>query len=613
MQLQGKPAATLVLFVLSIVFVIQPVKIPIGKGPNKRVPLNLLTAPILAIAILWASQCLGATVIRDGIVGTDGIKPYNILILFFSLAYMSITLDVTGVLKAAAHWVSRASGANGLRLYVNFYLMVTALSAILGNDPVILSGTLFLLYYTGATDLDSKPWLMSEFAAANTASMILFVGNPTNVVICEGFGIQNAAFTAYTILPFVACSATCLVALILQYKTTKIKLKMVEDVDPWKYVTDPVGAIVGGILLVGCLITALVVSFLNVDVWKITLPFAGAKFLFDVFWDLYRTRSKERSVDEEVMTGNIINEDSVTFAEPLPLSDQPRTNSLPHSEESNQTLVNHVASPRKSSDKSHLDRISDMDQASPNHITLPPDKSHPSHLKRVPDMGQTSVKPPQEQESRDKSHPSLLDRIRRQCAKLIQWVKCRQPTLVAAFPRLPFALVPFAFSQFILIEALASQGWIAVFARWLVIASRDQMFPTIWIVGVMGIILCNIAGTNIGATILLTKVVRAAALSPENTRAAGIALALASNIGAVSFVFSASLAGLLWKQIIDDHDKKEDNHDKKNNHGREVTENKRINKITQREFARWNLIPLLVMTVVGLAVVSGEMAVLYRH
>ena len=80
--------------------------------------------------------------------GTDGVKPYNILILFFSLAYMSITLDITGVLKAAAHWVSNVSSGSATRLYISFYFMMTALSGILGNDPVILSGTLFLLYYT---------------------------------------------------------------------------------------------------------------------------------------------------------------------------------------------------------------------------------------------------------------------------------------------------------------------------------------------------------------------------------------------------------------------------------------------------------------------------------
>lgn len=102
--------------------------------------------------------------------------------------------------------------------------------------------------------------------------------------------------------------------------------------------------------------------------------------------------------------------------------------------------------------------------------------------------------------------------------------------------------------------------------------------------------MCNLAGTNIGATILLTKIVRAAPGLPNHSaRAAAIALAVASNIGAVSFTFSASLAGLLWKTIL---------------------EQKGI-KVGQGTFAFWNMLPLAVMTAVGLAIVSAEMAVLY--
>jgi Na+/H+ antiporter NhaD/arsenite permease-like protein len=58
----------------------------------------------------------------------------------------------------------------------------------------------------------------------------------------------------------------------------------------------------------------------------------------------------------------------------------------------------------------------------------------------------------------------------------------------------------------------------------------------------------------------------------------------------VSFTFSASLAGLLWTTIL---------------------EQKGI-KIKQRTFAFWNLLPIIVMTGVGLAVVSAEFAVLYQ-
>jgi hypothetical protein len=63
---------TLVFFILSTGFVIYPVSFTVRLpyfGPT-RISIDLKTAPILAIAILWASQCIGATQIRNGIVGT---------------------------------------------------------------------------------------------------------------------------------------------------------------------------------------------------------------------------------------------------------------------------------------------------------------------------------------------------------------------------------------------------------------------------------------------------------------------------------------------------------------------------------------------------------------
>ncbi|GLB41161.1 putative arsenical pump membrane protein [Lyophyllum shimeji] len=557
--------ATLVVFVISIFFVIYPVSISIrlpyiGK---KRIPINLTTAPILAIAILWAAQCLGPSEIRDGIVGTDGVKPYNILILFFSLAYMAITLDITGVLQAAAFWVSNKGGSHGYKLFFYFYLMLTALSVLLGNDPVILSGTAFLVYYTKVTELNPMSWLMSEFVAANTASMVLFVGNPTNVVICEGFSVNNAAFTAYTILPFLACSVAGLIALGFQFRKSKYiprRLANTEELDVRSVLLDPIGAWVGSFLLGFCLIVIIIVSFFHVDVWKISLPFAVTKFFYDIAWDHYR------------------------WAKNIPMLGQ------------------------------RLKRKSSADiPFSPTDIPLET-RSGGASMDKKRNEGDTpqdvSAIPPAGKVAFDESAlPTAATNTRvntRHCENFSQInplsnafsVHCYLRQTRIAFPhllycpaRLPFALVPFAFSQFILIEGLAHQGWIEIFANWLVRASHKQMHPVIWLIGVLGVVLCNISGTNIGATILLTKIVRAAVLPPRSNRAAAISLAVASNIGAVSFTFSASLAGLLWKQIL---------------------QQKGI-FIKQRTFAYWNTLPLIVMTVAGLAIVSAEMAVLYPN
>jgi len=545
---------TLVIFILSIIVVIYPVTLPIplhGRRKRLRVPINLTTAPILAIAILWASQCLGPSQIRNGIVGTGGIKPYNILILFCSLAYMAITLDITGILKAAAFWVRNKGGSKGRRLYFYFYVMLTFFSVLMGNDPVILSGTVFLVYFTVVANIEPIPWLISEFASANTASMVLVVGNPTNVVVCEGFSINNAAFSLYTILPFLACNVACYAALAFQFRHGKHVSKVLPataELNPREMLVDPVGACVGSLLFGSCIVVIMVVSFFHVDVWKISLPFAVAKLIFDFIWDYFRYTTGRFKRDEAGEPDG-----SATVSDDPMESQLKRAMSMPNG----------------------IDRQTTFASINPTLDAIP-EKPNPDST----ESSQTLTPP----------KPTRFNSQRLYLATLHTALSHRFPTFFTALPRLPFALVPFAFSQFILIEALDHQGWINVFADWLVRASHRQIYPTLWIMGVLGVIMCNLAGTNIGAVILLTKVVRAAPDFPDNsTRAAGIALAVASNIGAVSFTFSASLAGLLWRSIL---------------------EQKGIH-IKQSTFAFWNILPITVMTAVGLAVVSAEMAVLY--
>ncbi|KAJ3820565.1 hypothetical protein F5880DRAFT_1615474 [Lentinula raphanica] len=552
---------TLLLFILSIALVIRPISIPIrlpllGK---RRIPINLTTTPPTIIAILWASQCLGPTQIRDGIVGTDGVKPYNILILFCSLAYMAITLDITGILQAAAFWVSNKGGSNGWKLYIYFYLMLTSLTVFMGNDPVILSGTVFLVYYTTATELEPMPWLISEFAAANTASMVLFVGNITNVVVCEGFAINNVAFTAYTIFPFLACCVACFLALAIQFRDKKHippRLRATERLDPKSVLRDPEGAIVGSLFFATCLVVIIIVSFFKIDVWKISLPFAVAKLVFDFSWDHYR-----------FVTGKL-----------------PRRN----------------LSPGSSEDSSADTGVDPMDLQTQQAMTMATDGPHCQEVissnAHSPVIASTALKNTEKSPPSPPSKSELSEQIenRPYTRRHLQLTHARLaahfPTFFTALPRLPLALVPFAFSQFILIEALQHQGWIDVFARWLAIASQGQIQSSIWLIGVIGVLMCNVSGTNIGATILLAKVVRAAPnFTPESTRAAGIALAVASNIGAVSFTFSASLAGLLWQTIL---------------------LQKGID-IRQTQFAFWNFLPIVFMTGAGMAIVSAEMAILY--
>jgi hypothetical protein len=117
--------------------------------------------------------------------------------------------------------------------------------------------------------------------------MVLFVGNPTNV--------DNAGFTAHTVLPFLACSLSCFIVLAILFRHIPKKLDVSGDPDVRSVLLDPVGAAIGDALLGTCLIVIIVMSFFNVQVW---LPFAVSKFLWDLAWDTYKLRYLSKSALE---------------------------------------------------------------------------------------------------------------------------------------------------------------------------------------------------------------------------------------------------------------------------------------------------------------------------
>ena len=123
--------------------------------------------------------------------------------------------------------------------------------------------------------------------------------------------------------------------------------------------------------------------------------------------------------------------------------------------------------------------------------------------------------------------------------RMKDYVERNLPTLYNALPRLPFALVFFAFSQFILVEALSAQGWIEILANWLNIVTTGDMRSTYWFTCIATATLYLICGTNIGGMILLTKIMGAAGISDESKWAACVALAAANSDRVVRLGFEA--------------------------------------------------------------------------
>ncbi|KAG5921502.1 hypothetical protein E4U42_005838 [Claviceps africana] len=190
-------------------------------------------------------------------------------------------------------------------------------------------------------------------------------------------------------------------------------------------------------------------------------------------------------------------------------------------------------------------------------------------------------------------HPgrTTLESLSKDC---FRWCQETFPTAAAVVLHLPFALVPFAFTMFILVQALATKGWIPVFAYgWDHWVRKTGTVGAIGGMGFLSAVLCNFAGTNIGTTILLSRVIQTwQAINTQNQTdisdrtfwATVYSMAIGVNYGAFSTAFSASLAGLLWRDILS----------RKHIH------------VSGLEFARVNLPIIAISMVVGLVVLTGQ-------
>lgn len=69
-----------------------------------QIPVNHLTAPFFSVILLLCTKCINGTVVRQGIVGSNGIKPLDIMALFISLVGCRPYLESSIILRGMLIW-----------------------------------------------------------------------------------------------------------------------------------------------------------------------------------------------------------------------------------------------------------------------------------------------------------------------------------------------------------------------------------------------------------------------------------------------------------------------------------------------------------------------------
>ncbi|KAK0632473.1 arsenical pump membrane protein-domain-containing protein [Immersiella caudata] len=597
-------------------------------------PMNFVTAPLIADLFLLAISAIGREEVRGGTLGTDHISPLDIMLFFITLAYIAISIDASGLIRWLAYKVLLWGGGSGHRLFFYLYMFFAILGSFIGNDPIILSGTPFLAYMTRVSSNISHPraWIFTQFAVANIVSAILVSSNPTNLVLAGAFQVRFIDYTVNMIVPVVVTVIVlfpCLLYVIFRkehlipksitlhelpeevraetprnpcipyargaaeeeenFHSEDEKGKLIELAEIMHPFLDKQSAIFGSLVIAVTLVVVLVLNAVQptggeLPVFWITLPAAVVMFCWDLGrgW-LGRSLSRKIAHDgrrelEEVRAEH--NEAAMTtstsgFGQ---LGASKRNGPGPNQDAEGGGSENTTArSPESESAANAADSGTARENTAANSS---------AGKEKGLDVERTTGPPP----------------VRSTLASFISdgWTWSREtfPTASFVLAHLPLALVPFAFTMFVLVQALVTKGWVPVFAYgWDHWVNRTGTIGAIGGMGFVSVVLCNFAGTNIGTTILICRVLQAWQLiheqngTPISNRtfwATVYSMALGVNYGAFSTAFSASLAGMLWKDIL----------------GR-----KHIH-IRARDFARFNIPIITISMIVGLAVLIGEVYIM---
>jgi hypothetical protein len=80
------------------------------KAGRMYFKLGLETAPVIGVLVLLASTCIPGSVVRDGIVGSEGVRPYDIMTLFLSFVSLSFNrLCTSALVMTMISWSASSS------------------------------------------------------------------------------------------------------------------------------------------------------------------------------------------------------------------------------------------------------------------------------------------------------------------------------------------------------------------------------------------------------------------------------------------------------------------------------------------------------------------------
>lgn len=526
-----------------------------------KFPMNFITAPLIGDLFLLAILAIGREEVKGGTIGADNISPIDIMGFFITLAYIAISIDASGLIRWLAFKVLQKGGKVGHKLFFYLYVFFFGLGSFIGNDPIILSGTAFLAYMTRVSSNIDHPraWIHTQFAIANIASAILVSSNPTNLVLAGAFGIKFIEYTANIIVPVIATVIILfpflLYIVFADPSLIPLSIKMHELSDEAKRKTpvnpnipnargsaqeeeesesetgnllsleeimnpyiDWKGAAFGGAIMAATLVTLLAINAASqngndLPVAYVTAPAAFVMLCWDIGFgwiNRHETRQIARKGREDVERARAeraMREEEELRQGAISKADSPTRADFSGDKEIGSAGV--LRSPaatgdaEKAGDGAFEQSVSTVEsketnlQNSPSgSVLISSNEKHDANLTEEPKLLGPGLGSGGNEEVTVNRRPraTLVSLV----ADAYRWSQETFPTVTAVLAHLPFALVPFAFAMFVLVQGLVTKGWVQVFAHgWDHWVNKTGTVGAVGGMAFLSVILCNVSFPSI--------------------------------------------------------------------------------------------------------------------
>lgn len=221
--------------------------------------------------------CLGLLTPQElwqGLTASGEMNPIKILTLFLSLTFLSVYLDELGFFRRLAFSMLRHARGSQAKLFLSLYALVSVLTVFTSNDIVVLTFTPFICCFCKEERVSPIPYLVGEFVAANTWSMALVIGNPTNIYLSSVCGVGFGEYLSVMWLPTLLAGLTALGVLYLIFR--KQLSSPLTPLNKTADVRDKNLLIIGIAHLAGCILCLAFNAYLPISSWLIAVGFSGS-------------------------------------------------------------------------------------------------------------------------------------------------------------------------------------------------------------------------------------------------------------------------------------------------------------------------------------------------